>query len=97
MSKSKKIRHRDVPVGEWVNVPTGMMAAPDTYVDGEGVLRSSGDDSCVVWHNTGCEKRGIHASEIVYDPETQAPWCPKCWQFKEIQNLLGASTITLTS
>lgn len=77
----------EVPVGEWVIVPRGMVVAPDTYVDSDGVLRASGDDSCVVWHNKGCEKRGIHASEIVYDPETNAPWCPNCWAKKTLNDL----------
>ena len=80
-------RSHEVPVGEWVTVPAGMIVAPDTYVDAEGVLRAAHDDSCVVWHNKGCEKRGIHASEIVYDPETNAPWCPNCWEKKRIESL----------
>jgi hypothetical protein len=80
-------RSHEVPVGEWVTVPRGMVVAPDTYVDAEGVLRAVSDDSCVVWHNKGCEKRGIHASEIVYDPETNAGWCPKCWAVKRLNTM----------
>ena len=73
-----------VPIGEWVEVPKGMIVAPNTYVDAHGVMRSSVDHSCVVWHNKGCERRGIHASEIVYDPATSAPWCPTCWEKNRI-------------
>ena len=68
----------NVPVGEWVDVPTGMVAAPDTYVDKHGVLRSCGDDSCVVWHVPGCPEKGIQAEDIIYDV-ANAPWCPKCY------------------
>lgn len=82
----------EVPVGEWIDVPAGMVAAPDTYVDDKGVLRSVGDDSCVVWHYKGCMKRGIHASEIVYDESNHAPWCPACWQKKRLMEVLGSST-----
>ena len=71
-----------VPEGQWVDVPKGYVAAAGTYVDDEGVLRSTGDHSCVVWHLPRCEKRGIQPNEIVYDPETNAPWCPKCWSNK---------------
>lgn len=72
----------NVPEGEWVDVPKGMVAAPGTYVDSFGVLRSSGDGSCVVWHNRGCQKRGIQPHEIIYG-ENKAPWCPKCWEENE--------------
>jgi hypothetical protein len=78
----------DVPVGEWIDVPKGMLAAPDTYVDRDGVLRDSRDHSCVVWHIKGCAKRSIHPSEIVYDPDTKAPWCPKCWPTREKLNTM---------
>jgi len=67
------------PVGEWVDVPKGMVAAPDTYVDDSGVLRSCGDDSCVVWHRPGCQIRGIQAENICYDV-AGAPWCPTCYE-----------------
>lgn len=81
----------EVPVGEWVDVPLGMLAAPDTYVDEAGVLRAVGDNSCVTWHYKGCMKKGIHASEIVYDPATNAPWCPNCWQKKQLMEVFGSS------
>ena len=68
----------NLPVGEWVDVPEGMVAAPDTYVDSCGVLRSSGDGSCVVWHRPGCERKGIQPTEIIYDI-AKAPWCPNCY------------------
>jgi hypothetical protein len=64
-------------VGEWVDVPKNMIPAVDTYVDSEGVLRSSGDHSCVVWHIKGCERKGVQPSEIIYD-DRGAPWCPQC-------------------
>lgn len=92
INESEPTGNVTVPVGEWIDVPAGMLAVPNTYVDDAGVLRSAGDHSCVVWHNHGCEVRGIHASEIVYDPETHAPWCPKCWETKRIQNLFVAIT-----
>ena len=77
-SGSGEIRHQQVGPG-WVDVPKGMTLAVDTYVDIHGILRSSKDDSCVVWHYSWCKKTGIHASEIVYDPGTNVPWCPRCW------------------
>lgn len=89
MSESNNI---EVPVGEWIDVPLGMIAAPDTYVDDKGVLRSAGDDSCVVWHYKGCLKTGIHASEIVYAEDTGAPWCPSCWQKKQLMEVFGSGT-----
>ena len=85
-----KVRHQNVDTGKWVDVPRGMLLAPDTYVDIRGVLRSVKDDSCVVWHYKGCAKTGIHESEIVYDPETNAPWCPKCWQKKSLKDHFGS-------
>jgi hypothetical protein len=89
MSEPRETSNFDVPVGEWVDVPAGMLAVPNTYVDDSGVLRDIGDHSCVVWHLKGCDKRGIHASEIVYDPETNAPWCPGCWEKKKITLLFS--------
>ena len=82
---SKKVRHKNVEANTWVDVPKGMLLAPDTYVDISGVLRSSVDDSCVVWHLKSCNKTGIHESEIVYDEKTNAPWCPTCWQRKMLK------------
>ena len=88
----------EAPAGKWVDVPKGMIAVPGTYVDDHGVLRSVKDDSCVVWHKVWteengensknyrkvhCQRRGIHPSEIVYDPATGAPWCPECWERRE--------------
>jgi len=70
----------NVPEG-WTHVRKGMVAAPDTYVDDLGVLRSSGDGSCVVWHKRGCAKRGIQPSEIVYG-DNGVPYCPVCIQWK---------------
>lgn len=71
----------NVPVGEWIDVPSNRVIAPDTYYDDAGVLRSSGDHSCVVWHwgPKHCQRRGIQPDEIVYDKDTGAPWCPECW------------------
>lgn len=82
------IRHQQVDAGKWVDVPKGRLLAPGTYVDIHGILRSSGDDSCVVWHYKNCVKTGIHPSEIVYDPETNAPWCPNCWQVKRLKTVM---------
>jgi hypothetical protein len=75
----------NVPVGVQVEVPAGMVAAPNTYVDAAGVLRSKGDGSCVVWHNSGCQRRGIRPNEIEYT-DNGAPWCPDCWR----ANILAA-------
>jgi HNH endonuclease len=74
----------NVEVGKWVDVPPNMVAAPDTYIDSEGVLRSFGDNSCVVWHNPGCTRRGIQPYEIIYN-ENKAPWCPHCWTTNQIK------------
>jgi len=81
---SKTVR---VPDGEWVDIRVGQVVAEGTYLDDEGVLRSTGDNSCVVWHNKGggCGpsrvfgeyRKKILASEIIYD-ENGAPWCPQC-------------------
>lgn len=81
-----KIRHQQVDVAKWTDVPKGMLLAPDTYVDISGVLRSNKDDSCVVWHFKDCYRTGIHESEIVYDPVNNAPWCPKCWDKKRLKD-----------
>ena len=88
--KYDKTKSNQIDVeGKWVGVRKGQVLAPDTYVDSKGVLRSSGDDSCVVWHlaakvliangSVPCAKRGIQPHEIVYHPESGAPWCPECW------------------
>lgn len=87
----------NLPSGEWVDVPKGMVAAPGTYVDDHGVLRAQSDDSCVTWHQIRrddngnkihCQRRGIKPEEIVYDPATGAPWCPECWPIhNEIESL----------
>jgi hypothetical protein len=61
-----------------------------TYIDPKGVLRSKTDDSCVVWHYKSCVKTGIHPSEIVYDPASNIPWCPLCWQNKKALEVLGS-------
>jgi hypothetical protein len=78
MDDKENLHSVNLPVGEWVDVPKGMVAAPDTYVDEHGVLRSSGDNSCVVWHVPQCDKRGIQAEDIIYD-SANAPWCPDCY------------------
>lgn len=84
-------RHRQIhETNEWVEAKKGQRFAPGTYVDGSGVLRAVSDGSVVTWHArpriraafglTGsCERRGITPGEVVYDPETGAPWCPECW------------------
>lgn len=77
--------HEDVPVGEWTDVKPGQVAAPDTYIDAHGVLRDVRDHSCVVWRwgPEHCTVKGIQPDEIVYDPETGAPWCPHCWPIRQ--------------
>jgi hypothetical protein len=83
----------NVPVDEWTDVPKGMVAAPGTYVDDKGVLRSEGDNSCVVWHMGRDKKTGltmcrrgeppkVQAEEIIYDVNG-APWCPECYEDRE--------------
>jgi hypothetical protein len=76
---------REVPVGQWVDVPKGMVAAPDTYIDDKGVMRSSGDNSVVCWHwgPKHCERKGIQPNELIYDEATGAPWCPECWPIRQ--------------
>lgn len=82
---SKDIRHQQVEKGKWTHITKDLVVAPDTYVDIHGVLRAAKDDSCVVWHYKKCNKTGIHESEIVYDPATNAPWCPTCWERKRLK------------
>ena len=83
----------NAPVDQWLDVPKGMVAAPGTYVDDHGVLRSEGDHSCVVWHlgrnkKTGLSlcRRGeppkVQPEEIIYDVNG-APWCPQCYEDRE--------------
>jgi len=72
-------KSENVPVGQWTHVRAGQMIAMDTYVDGNGVLRSSGDGSVVAWHNPGCRRKGLQPHELKYDGNG-APWCPACWQ-----------------
>ena len=83
----------NVPAGEWVDVPAGMVAAVGTYVDDAGVLRSSGDHSVVAWHlgrnfktNTTLCRRGeparLKPEELIYDVNG-APWCPECYEDRE--------------
>lgn len=85
----------EVPAGEWIHVPLGKILAMDTYLDDDNVLRSSTDHSCVVWHQhrtvigddgephrVSCDRRGIQPEEIKYDPDTGAPWCPDCYEFR---------------
>lgn len=79
---SDRNRHIEAPEGHWVDVPIGMVAAAGTYVDSSGVLRSVSDDSCVVWHKRGCERRGIQPDEIIYN-DNGAPWCPSCVEVTE--------------
>jgi hypothetical protein len=75
----------EAPAGKWVDVPKGMVAAPGTYIDADGVMRAVGTNACVVWHNGPwrrdgkCTKGRIVPEEIIYDPVTNAPWCPVCW------------------
>jgi hypothetical protein len=89
--KPKRPQSRNVGEG-WTDVPVGWVAAPDTYVDAHGVLRSCGDDSCVVWHEivagVHCDRRGVQPDEIIYHPETGAPWCPECWQRKRFRSFI---------
>lgn len=92
----------NLPGGKWIDLPKGMVAAPGTYVDDNGVLRDSKDNSCVVWHNIKrnekggkihCQRRGIQPEEIVYDPDTGAPWCPECWPDRKVEKKDTASKI----
>jgi hypothetical protein len=73
--------HENVPVGEWIDVKPNQVMAEGTYVDDAGVMRDSRDHSVVCWHwkPRQCKKRGITPEELVYDPFTNAPWCPECW------------------
>lgn len=95
-------RSQNVEQGKWVYVPRGQMVAMDTYLDDHGVLRSTHDDSCVVWHQhrtvvdddgelkrISCSRRGIQPKEIRYDPDTGAPWCPDCYEFRPKKGDVG--------
>lgn len=85
--------------GEWVEAQKGQIFAPGTYVDSKGVLRDSSDASVVTWHSTEriratqglagrCERKGLEPSDVVYDPDTGAPWCPDCWPVETARRLL---------
>jgi hypothetical protein len=65
-------------------VQQGQVVAPDTWVDADGYLRSSGDDSYVAWHwgRGRCKRRGLTPADLVTDPETGARWCPSCWEVR---------------
>lgn len=89
MTKRGDVRHENVETGKWTDIPQGMIVAHDTYVDPRGILRSSKDHSVVVWHFKNCNEVGIKVEEIVYDPHTNAPWCPQCWQKKRLQDYFG--------
>lgn len=82
----------EAPAGTFVDVPKGMVYAMDTYVDKQGVLRSIGDDSCVVWHYPKCQRKGILPHEIVYDQNTGAPWCDKCAVATAIRTIVEHET-----
>lgn len=82
-------KHQQVDTAKWIDVPKDAILAPGTYVDIRGVLRSSKDDSCVVWHYKNCNKTGIDPSEIIRDEQTNAPWCPACWNKKRLKEHLS--------
>ena len=79
-----------VPVGKWVKVPADMVVAPGTYVDTEGYLRFSANDSYAVWHRNikgeSCSRlddkdeqgnfKPIGVDEIVM--VNGVPWCSTC-------------------
>jgi len=75
-------KNEEVPVGEWTYVHAGQVIAMDTYVDGDGVMRSSGDGSVVCWHNPSCRRKAIQPHELKYDGNG-APWCPSCFRANE--------------
>lgn len=75
----------NAPAGAWVDVPKGMVAVPDTYVDDDGILRRAGGGEVAIWHHRckvhgPCERYSLgnflRADEIVY--VNGAPWCPDC-------------------
>ena len=72
----------EAPVGEWADVPKGMIAAPGTYVDAEGYLRCSSNGAYAVWHNKSCPIRKVEKEQIVHDTNG-APWCPDCYMKNE--------------
>ena len=83
MTEDQRPQDVSVPVGEWFDVPKGLVVAPETYTDRHGVLRSSVNHAIAVWHNgrrgvPPCEFRVMTVDEIEYDPVTGAPWCPVC-------------------
>jgi hypothetical protein len=86
-----------VPIGEWVDVPVGMVAAPGTYVDREGTLRIASNDSIALWHNRvrslpPCPFVAKTKDDIVYDPETGAPWCPVCFEQNRVKAIYRANS-----
>lgn len=74
---------RQVQAGQWVGVRNGQVVAPDTWVDGQGYLRSSGDDSYVAWRWGPANCRiSLRPKTIVFDPKTGAPWCAHCFDIR---------------
>jgi hypothetical protein len=82
-----KTTHIEAPAGQYVDVPRGMLAVPDTKVDENGILRRETGE-LAIWHHrckTGghgpCERytdhsRFVQLEEVVYIDG--APWCPDC-------------------
>ena len=88
-----------VPLGEWVDVPAGMLAAPNTGVDAHGVLRVVRDGKLAemaVWHwrkkgENPCERKGFTPTTVTYLPNG-APWCGSCLDAKiayEVEKAFG--------
>lgn len=72
-----------IPAGTWVGVQRGQVMAPGTWVDGAGYLRSSGDDSYVAWRWGPAKCRlSLRPETIIFDPETNAPWCSHCFPIR---------------
>lgn len=92
-----KAENIEVPVGEWVDVPPGMIAVTDCYVDPAGTLRYTRDGSMAVWHwrrkdEMPCNLIGFTPKDVVY-LKNGAPWCPECLERKqnwEVEKLLKA-------
>lgn len=94
-SDSQK-KSENVPMGVWVDVPAGMVIAPNTHTDNQGTLRDSTNDSIVVWHNgkkgrPPCDFKVKTPDQIVYVDEGNgpAPWCPRCAEYNRISAALG--------
>lgn len=94
----------NVPVGQWVDVPDGMTAAPGTFVGRDGYLRMVENGAPAVWHlpdrfyerigKPSCRLRiNDDNIDLIVFAVNGAPWCPDCYleseRDKETKRIAG--------